>query len=174
MYNGGRANLKEFQIHHIFPRTKDRAYDPEKKLASQDARRSGKDLNEDPWEAERKRIRHCLAMAAFRQCDWDFYEQVVPRNKSYCKRSPWAATCESISRPVQGGPACKFGENHERKGSLALPVASSHSTPIPFHLPLALFSLWVPSPWLAPWNTKRALFGRLQCHREDAFCILSF
>lgn len=41
--------------------------------------------------------------------DWDFCEQVVPGNKSYCKRSPRLATCESISRAA--GPrrlACKF------------------------------------------------------------------
>lgn len=95
-------------------------------------------------------------MAAFRQCDWDFYEQVVPRNKSYCKRSPWAATCESISRPVQGGPACKFGENHERKGRLALPVASSHST----H-PISSSSRFF-LPGLPP-------HGRLREHKEGSF-----
>lgn len=41
--------------------------------------------------------------------DWDFCEQVVPGNKSYCKRSPRLATCESISRAA--GPRrleCKF------------------------------------------------------------------
>jgi len=145
-----------------FPRTETKNHARDSgKLVSQDARRSGKDLNEDPWEAEKKRIRHCPAMAAFRQRDWDFYEQVVPRNKSYCKRSPWAATCESISRPVQGGLACKFGENHERKGSLALPVASPHS----LHLvPPSSRFFSSGSPSLPP--------SRLHEHKEDSFRLV--
>lgn len=54
-----------------------------------------------------------LSMAASSRHDWDFCEQVVPRNKSYCKQSPRVATCESISRPVQGGSHANSRESWE-------------------------------------------------------------
>jgi len=70
-------------------------------------------------------------------------------------------------------PHANSGRIMERKGSLALPVAPSPHSPHPAP-PSSRFFLPGLPPYVGFTNTKRTLFGRLQCHRENTFYILSF
>lgn len=62
-------DLEDFEIDQAdevyFPRAKASAIE----TGFARATRTEESLNEDPWEAERKRIRHCPAMTAFRRHD---------------------------------------------------------------------------------------------------------
>lgn len=80
------------------------------------------------------------------QRDWDFCEQVVPHNKSYCKRerSPRAATCESISTtgPKQSRMQIRGESREERQSRLFLSLYTSRpstSSLLSFIFHLAFF-----------------------------------
>lgn len=157
--------------------------------------------NEASWEAGEKE-RLCRSPAVtWAQRDWDFCEQVVPRNKSYCKREIPPGSHLQIDiddRPVQDGPACKFGgESREGRQCLGFPslLPLHFTTPsLSFIFHLAFFLSDLPecrlrvhkeSPsrpvTVSPRETPFAFFSSKDSHlprlirqRIEEPCVISF